>query len=267
VSGAIAHIDKKGRRTSRHVQQFSQSDICDPRWAPSREPYLMHPFFMTRRADLNAIGGYRHVFHAEDTDLYWRLLERGDLHNLCDVVGYYRMHEQSISGESIVNARIMALNSQLAALSTVRRQEHRLDIEFPTCAISEYRKAATLANMYELATKRLDSQYEFRYLRIAVAAKMLELTAYRPYELDLDDCRFIRGARPEMQILTAENRGQFDRLCAAATARLLQKKLFAEATKLVPPALFAPAVARLLAKGLLPNSVHRYISDVRSSMR
>lgn len=264
VSGAVTHIDEGGRRVGLE-QQFPQPSTCDPRWAPSREPYLMHPFLMVRRADLIAVGAYRHVCHAEDTDLYWRLLDRGELHNLDEVVGYYRMHQESISGASIINGRIMALNSQLAALSAVRRQERRPDLEFPKSGISQFREAKTLAKMYEIAIRRLDKQYEPRYLRIATAGKLLELTSYRPYELDLDDCQFIQDAREDMPILTAQNRRQFDRLCAAAGARLLQKRLFAEAIRLTPSKLLVPALVRLLAKGVLPNSVYKYISHLRAA--
>jgi glycosyltransferase involved in cell wall biosynthesis len=258
VSGAVAHIDGNGRPLG-NIQRFPQPKICDPRWAPSREPYLMHPFVMIRRADLVSVGGYRHVFHSEDTDLYWRLLQRGNLHNLDAVVGFYRMHAQSISSESVINGRIMAFNSQLAALSAIRQRENRTDLQFEASAIFEYRRALTMAKMYELAARQLGTEYELRYLRIAVAGKMLELTSYRPYELDIDDCRFIRGARTDMEILPLSNRRQLDRLYAAASARLLRKEMFAEAVALTPPALFPSAIGRLVAKSLLSDRLTQHI--------
>jgi glycosyltransferase involved in cell wall biosynthesis len=262
VSGAFTHIDEQGR-ASDVVYSFPQPELADPRWAPSREPYLMHPFLMARRKDLQAVGGYRYVYHSEDVDLYWRLLERGKLHNLNAVLGSYRMHAKSISSESTLNGRISALSSQLAGLSARRRRESRTDIDFPKEAISEYRRAQTLSKIYEIAVRQLDDD-ESRYLRIAVAAKLLELASYRPYQLDLDDCRFARDARHERKILSAPNQRQLGRLYAATTARLVRKRLFREAIELAPPSLYMPAAGRLVIRGMLPNAVLEYIRRLRA---
>jgi len=262
VSGANTHIDEQGR-ASDFVYSFPQPELADPRWAPSREPYLMHPFLMARRTDLQAVGGYRYVFHSQDTDLYWRLRERGKLHNLSAVLGSYRMHAKSISSVSILNGRISALNSQLAGLSALRRGQGRTDIDFPKEAISEYRKAQTLSKICEIAVRQLDDD-ESRYLRIAVAAKLLELTSFRPYELDQDDCRFARDARHERRILSAANQRQLGRLYAATIARLVRKRLFREAIELAPPSLYLPAAGRLVAMGILSNAVLKYIGRIRT---
>src|SRR6516225_9484373 len=90
VSGAVKHIDEQGRLLGT-VQRFPQPDRADPRWAPSREPYLMHPFLMVRRADLQAIGGYRYVYYSEDTDLCWRFQGREAMQ---PPLGKYRAHQQ-----------------------------------------------------------------------------------------------------------------------------------------------------------------------------
>jgi len=262
ISGAVEHIDGQGRPTG-HVERFSSPDECDPFWAPSREPYLIHPFLMARRSEMVAISGYRYVFHSEDTDLYWRLRERGRLHNLSTVLGYYRMHANSISSGSVVNGRIMALNSQLAALSARRRRMGRADIHFPKEAISDYSKAGALSKIYELGVKQLDDE-ESRYLRIAISGKMLELSAYRPYEIEIDDCRFIRKARGDFSVLSRKNCKQLDRMYAAAAVRLLQKRLYREAAALSPRSLYPSIVARLVAIGVLPNTVIQYISRLRA---
>jgi hypothetical protein len=94
---------------------------------------------MVRRASVVGLGGYRYVYHSEDTDLYWRLLDHGQLHNLDSILGDYRMHSGSISGSSIVNGRIMSLGSQLAALSARRRRSRLPDSVFPKDAIVRYR--------------------------------------------------------------------------------------------------------------------------------
>jgi glycosyltransferase involved in cell wall biosynthesis len=260
VSGAAKHIDEQGRFLGR-VQTFPHPDRADPRWAPSREPYLMHPFLMVRRADLQAIGGYRYVYYSEDTDLCWRLQERGALHNLDMPLGGYRMHTGSISGASIVNGRIMALSSQLAGLSALRRRTGRADLHFPKEAITEYRNAQTLSKLWEFGKRQLDDD-EAGYLRIALAGKLLELSSYRPYELEYSDCQFIRDARHELSRLANANCKDLGRLYARTAARLLISRRFREMAALTPTRLYWPTFIRVVAR-LLPASMRSLAARAR----
>jgi len=262
VSGAVKHIDEQGRFLGT-VQRFPQPDRADPRWAPSREPYLMHPFLMVRRADLQAIGGYRYVHYSEDTDLYWRLQERGAMQNLDTPLGKYRVHTRSISSASIINGRIMASSSQLAGLSALRRRTGRADLHFPKEAITEYRNAQTLSKLWELAKRQLDDE-EARYLRIAVSGKLLELTAYRPYELEFSDCQFIRGALDELSRLPHPNRKDLSRLYARAGARLLISGRFREMATLTPPWLYLSMIIRALFR-VFPASARNFRARVRKT--
>lgn len=255
VSGAVKHVDEQGRLLGT-VQTFPQPDRADPRWAPSREPYLMHPFLMARRAELQAIGGYRYVYYSEDTDLYWRLQERGVLKNLDVLLGKYRVHARSISSASVVNGRIMALGSQLAGLSALRRRTGRADLKFSKEAIKEYRNAETLLKLWELGKRQLDND-EAGYLRIALAGKLLELTAYRPYELELSDCHFIRGALDEISRLPHCNRKDLSRLYASAAARLLISRRLREMAALTAPWLYLPMIMRAVYRGL-PASLRNF---------
>jgi glycosyltransferase involved in cell wall biosynthesis len=249
VSGAVKHIDEQGRVLGT-LQTFPQPDCADPYWAPSREPYLMHPFLMVRRADLQAISGYRYVYYSEDTDLCWRLQERGAMQNLDMPLGKYRVHTRSISSASVINGRIMALSSQLAGLSALRRRTGRGDLQFPKGAIREYRNAQTLSELWEIGKRQLDDD-EAGYLRIALASKLLELTAYRPYELELSDCQFIRGALDELSRLPDPNRKDLSRLYARAAARLLIGGRLREIAALTPPWLYLPTILRAVSR-LLP---------------
>ena len=261
VSGAVRHIDQDGNLVGT-VQHFPSPELADPRRAPSREPYLCHPFLMARRDALEAIGRYRHVHHAEDTDLYWRLAEIGRLHNLCEPLGSYRVHDMSISGGSIGNGRIMALSSQLAGLSALRRRSGRPDIAFEKASLADYRRSPKAADVYERGRRGLD-QTEAKHLHIAMAAKLLELTSYRPIELDLDDCLFIRGARRERPSLSAINRAEFDAACAAATARLVGKGRLREAAALSPASLYASVAARIIFRAF-PASLRRAMARRRA---
>jgi len=202
---------------------------------------------MVRRAVLQAIGGYRYVYYAEDTDLCWRLQERGAMQNLDMPLGKYRVHTRSISSASVINGRIMALSSQLAGLSALRRRTGRTDLQFPKEAIREYRNAQTLSKLWEIGKRQLDDD-EARYLRIALASKLLELTAYRPYELEFSDCQFIRGALDELSRLPHPNRKDLGRLYARAAARLLIGGRLREMATLTPPWLYLPMIMRTVFK-------------------
>jgi hypothetical protein len=264
LSGAVRHIGETGELLAT-TQYFPSPEPAGAGWAPSREPYLCHPFLMARRAALIAVGGYRHVLHSEDTDLYWRLSEVGRLHNLDAPLGFYRLHAASISGRSIVNGRIMSLSSQLAGLSALRRRAGKPDIGFERSRIAGYHSAETAAAIYALGRQGLDED-EARYLRIAMAGKLLELTSYRPFELDLEDCRFIRQTRSERSILSPANRRELDRRSAAATARLLRKGMLREAAALSTASLYGSIAARLAAT-LLPDPLRRAVAALRMRAR
>jgi glycosyltransferase involved in cell wall biosynthesis len=264
VSGAVKHIDAQGRFLGT-IQTFPQPDRADPRWAPSREPYLMHPFLMVRREDLQAIGGYRYVCYSEDTDLYWRLQERGKMKNLDTTLGQYRVHARSISSASIINGRIMALSSQLAGLSALRRRTGRPDFCFPKEAIAEYRSTQTLLKLWELGKRQLDDD-EAGYLRIALAAKLLELTDYRPYEPDIDDCQFIRDAFHEATNLSNANRKHLAHLYARGGARLLINGKFRKVIALTPPRLYFPMISRVTLR-LLSTSTKSFVTRLQGNGR
>ncbi len=256
VGGAVRHIDEKGRRLG-HVVRLPSIDLADPHWAPSREPYLMHPFLMTYRASLEGLGGYRYVFHSEDTDLYWRLLDTGRLHNLEEVLGDYRMHAQSVSAASIVNGRVAALNSQLAGISELRRRGGLADLEFPKERGAEYVRARSLQAIFEVGARQL-TDAETDHLEIALAGKMVELTSYRPFELDIDDCRFIRRAMlRRADGLTPANLTMLHRMSSGAAARLAGRGRLKEAAALVAPRLYLGVLGRIVFRTLGLRSLRR----------
>jgi len=252
VGAAVRHIDGAGRMIG-SIARLESPDNADPFYVPSREPYLIHPFLMVRRAAIETAGRYRYVHHAEDTDLYWRLSERGRLHNLPDILGEYRLHDASISGSSIVNGRIMAVNSQLAGLSARRRRCGNGDIHFPKETLAAYKRAGSLPAMIEVAAGLIDKS-ERADLEEAAAAKLLELTSYRPYELDAEDCAFIgHVARRGFAHLSAENRALQVRRISGAAARLAAKGEIRAALALVPTGLYPAFAARFLSRVALPE--------------
>lgn len=246
IGGAVEHIDGNGLPIAGLPQPGSPS-LADPRWVPAREPYLIHPYLMVRRESIHSVGGYRFVHNAEDSDLYWRLSEKGVLHNLPEALGYYRMHNDSISGASILNGRIMAVSSQLAAISATRRRAGKPDLEFRRECQDTYRKAGTMQEIVRLASQNLD-RAEAEYLRLAASIKLLELAGYRPYEPDLSDCSFIRDSLSFARDLPVPNRNEIRWYCTMAAARLAKSGEFARAKRLTPPQFLPYSLAKILLR-------------------
>jgi glycosyltransferase involved in cell wall biosynthesis len=243
VGGAVEHIDEAGAPLA-GLPQPGDPMAADPSKAPALEPYIIHPFAMMRRSALDAAGGYRHAPNCEDSDLYWRLMDTGALVNLPDVLGRYRVHTASISS-SIVSGRVMAIGSQLAALSALRRRSRRRDIEFEPAMRTQLKEAGTLQAMAELVEPMLD-ETEGRHLRLAAAAKLMEFARYRPYELEASDCAFVRGALPNATRLAPHNRKEVDWYVSMTAARLVRKGKWSEALLLAPASALPVTAARVL---------------------
>jgi hypothetical protein len=269
VSGAVRHVDEAGRFLGM-ISRCGPPEAADPALAPATEPYLVQPFLMARRATLQALGGYRHLIYSEDSDLCWRMQERGRLHNMDDVLGDYRMHADSVSSRSIVNGRIMALRSQLAAISALRRRSGRPDLAFRKEDAARYFAVRSPTEIFALGREGLTAD-EADHLEIAFAGKLLELTSYRPYELELEDCRFIRSAmRRHAGRLSAGNRVALLRSCSGSAARLMQQGRFREAAALISPAQIPVTAGRLafrtVASPALRGQVRRSIGRGTSVM-
>lgn len=223
MSGAHREIALDGSPTG-HVNDPTTTPAPDPRWLPAREPALTQPFFMASRAAIEAVGGYRNFPVSEDTDLYWRLSRIGRLDTVCDILGSYRFHAGSVSGASVQHGRRLAIWSQLAALSAQRRQAGRPDITLPPWEAGDAPPDDPLFLQVVRLTRvcGLDRD-ESVWLAQAVAAKMVELAGYRPFELELSDCRFVAKALASArQGAAPSNASDLRRHRAATAARLLR---------------------------------------------
>ncbi len=243
VGSAVEHVDEHGAPLP-HMQQPTPPEDADAERAPAREPYIIQSTLLARRAAVDAVGGYRHVPNSEDSDLFWRMLEHGRLVNLPEKLGRYRVHTSSVSS-SMVNGRIMAIGSQLGALSAQRRKTGKPDIGFSYAMHEALKRAASLEGMYAIACEQLDAA-ERQHLRIAASAKLMELASYRPYELDAADCAFVRAALPQAKHLAPQNQKEMGWYITVTAARLLRKRMFAEAFALTPPHNYPVAAARVL---------------------
>jgi len=243
VGSHVEHVDEQGRALSDMTQPIDPA-IADPAKAPALEPYIIQSTLLAKRAEIEAIGGYRHVPNSEDSDLFWRLSERGELVNLSERLGKYRVHAASVSS-SIVNGRLMAVGSQLGAMSAMRRRAGRSDLVFSHQLHAALRKASTMDAMCALAGEQLDAD-ERAHLRIAAAAKLMELARYRPYELDGGDCAFVRAALSHVSRLTPQNQKEVEWYVTVTAARLVRKGMLSEALGLTPLSAYPVTAARVL---------------------
>lgn len=243
VGGLVDHMDERGAPLQ-GLPQPGDPGAADAGKIPALEPYIIHPFLMARREAMVGAGAYRYVHNSEDSDLYWRLAEQGRLHNLDQKLGRYRVHTGSVSS-SIINGRIMALFSQLGAISALRRRAGRPDLVFRRAALAECRAAVTLEGMFALVAADLDHD-EREHLRVAAGAKLMELARYRPYELEHSDCRFIRGARLHASRLSVANQAELHWYVSVTAGRLLRKGKFAETLALTHAGEWPLALARAI---------------------
>ncbi len=265
VGGVARQIDATGNFLGTYSVHPSP-DRADPHWVPAREPYLMHPFLTVRREAVARVGAYRHVLHAEDTDLYWRLREHGRLHNLPDEIGDYRFHAGSITSNSAHNGMLVALSSQLAAISAARRRSGQADLAFPRERLAEYRAARTLSRLLERGSAGLLPD-ERAQLRVAVAAKLVDQMGYHLYRLPVRDVRFVRKLLlAGLDRLSPANAEELDRRLASLSVHLLRHGRVAEAVALIPHDILVAGMhdlARRAARKLARLFVSRVLRHTR----
>ena len=262
TASSARHVNPDGKFMGTFAR-FGATENADPRYIPAKEPYLLHPFLMVRREALQRVGGYRYVIHAEDADLYWRLQELGKLFNDPAVQGDYRMHDNSISSKSVRNGRVMAVSSQLCALSAVRRSEKRPDISFSPEGGAKLRASSqSMETACESVSADLSSD-ERRHLRLAAGAKLLEMADYRPYEVELSDCIFLDQVYGDfITSVAGENRDILRRAFSGTAARLASRGRWTQAFKLLQPGMGLPFLVRLLFRLMLPSPLHRRIRHI-----
>ena len=264
IGASARHIDPQGRALGT-IATFPPTENADPAAIPAAEPYLLHPFLMVRREVLVQIGGYRHVVHAEDTDLYWRLLEKGKLQSDKSVQGEYRLHSDSISSQSIKNGRVMAISSQLCALSAQRRKGGLPDIEFSREAGEALKSAAhSLEEAVRVADRTL-SATEIKNLHISAATRLLDLADFRPYEVESSDCAFARSAIvASLADLREPSRSKVLRSYSGAAARLAASGRWRDADLLVYRDARLQFLAKLLLRIFLPKAAFLALRRIRA---
>ncbi|MGI4799497.1 MAG: glycosyltransferase family 2 protein [Janthinobacterium lividum] len=258
VAGAARHINQAGRDLGTRTR-LRDPALANPFSIPATEPYLLQPMLMVRTESFHAAGGYRPLLISEDTDLYWRLQKFGRLHNLTEPLGEYRMHEGSITSQSIVTGRQGAFCAQLAAVSAQRRARSEPDIVFDLPLFNAIKQAKTLAQLYEIGCQHL-IPVEQNWLALSVSAKLVELCFYRPFEPSADDCCFIRAAlKTHSGIMTPNNRAVLRESLVGTSVRLALKGLIVQALLLAFPKLMPMVMLRMAFRVILPNALRDWI--------
>lgn len=193
VSNSIVIIDQNGRPEPRlTVAENRQTNLFS---VPALENYLVHPFLMMRKEAFDRVGGYRHILHSEDAELYYRLEEVGKLKNLPEVLGEYRVHKGSVSSKDAFNGRLQSVSAQLAALSARRRRSDKPELEL-TKDFSHQMKARA-KDIFSLSVWCAEEQgldpEETEWLVAASITKFLQHEHWRPYNLSREDASKIRN--------------------------------------------------------------------------
>jgi len=258
VSALAWHIDGSSRRTGT-CSRFRRPEDANNCSLPATEPYLLHPMLMVRREAILAVGGYRPIVNAEDSDLYWRLAARGNLHILPYPLGEYRVHAQSVSSRSIRNGRSTALWSQLAALSDQRREGGAKDLPIGPAFVREVGAETELGAMLRVVAPHL-SLDERAWLGSAVSAKLLELCYYRPFEPEVSDISFIRHAiRRDLIVRSRPGYAVFAGGMLSAGIRLLLAGDARLAFSIVPATRWPILIARAAFRGALSPRLRQRI--------
>jgi len=95
LGSAITLIDDQGRTLKQIDYPTGTQEVRSAMMLGSK---LAHPAVIMRREQVLQIGAYREACrHAEDYDLWLRLLELGEIDNLKEPLLYYRQHDEKIS--------------------------------------------------------------------------------------------------------------------------------------------------------------------------
>jgi len=97
VGGQLELIDENGSRIGE--SRFRRRISTSYKELLFSSP-VAHPAALIRRSAISEIGGYR-SFLAEDWDLWVRLRERGEVHNLPQKVIKYRVHSNQLSRQKM----------------------------------------------------------------------------------------------------------------------------------------------------------------------
>ena len=181
-SGSYQCINAKGDMFDIHIANNRKPKL---RAVPAKPHFLLHPLLMMCREAVVSIGGYRNILHCEDADLYYRLSELGEIHNLTEILGQYRVHHASVSVVAEPNRIIQCLNSQSLALFAYQKTqdpskkflpEHISEQIVKTISSKKLSLGFALKEVQQVLKLR---SKDYNWLTLAVFSKYLQESKYR----------------------------------------------------------------------------------------
>ena len=131
IGGRMAFMDDTGQLTGR-LTSAPKGERAVAAALRSGECVVSHPTVMMRRDAVLEVGGYRHAYRAaEDLDLWLRLLAKGPVLVLDDLILHYRQHGAQVSRTQKLR---QWFSTQLATATDSLRRTGQTD---PTGAFNE----------------------------------------------------------------------------------------------------------------------------------
>ncbi len=94
VGSAVHLIDEEGRRLEKSVPRITPNLL---RWEAIFSTPMAHPTVLFRKKEIVALGLYKDKLHAEDYDLWTRVLIHHECANIQQALLCYRIHNSSIT--------------------------------------------------------------------------------------------------------------------------------------------------------------------------
>lgn len=157
LGSAITLIDSDGNSLK---DIYYPVGVDEVRSQMLRGSKLAHPAVIMRRKEVMQVGAYREACrHAEDYDLWLRLLELGDIDNLTEPLLFYRHHENKIS---VTESFTQRLATECSKFAYQMRLEGKQD---PLSRVTLPLRVSSLEE-FDLSEKQLGKLYTSIFIRL-----------------------------------------------------------------------------------------------------
>lgn len=180
VGGSIQLIDASGHFGD--IKKYKAK--IKSRLRKPIHPPVAQPATMFRKSSWSAVGGYRDKFAlVEDQDLWLRMLEQGEIHNLKEVVLHYRVHQDQLSQKhldlQIRDATLAGLESVLGEVPETLRtlSSEVIGIEWLKSVLTE---TNFLSSRQKRAALRLIGDFVMRHWKQFAVLELAEIARLLP---------------------------------------------------------------------------------------
>jgi glycosyltransferase involved in cell wall biosynthesis len=107
IGSHVATIDGDGRETGTYT--YPPENSVDIKRYLRKGNAFIHPTTMFRKEAFLSVGGYRKYLHAEDYELWTRLLSKGEMVNSDHPLLRYRVHANSVTRKNRMRMRFTGI--------------------------------------------------------------------------------------------------------------------------------------------------------------